>query len=233
MRARLCWDDDRRLEAVELGEKLARKPVAIRTLLGRTRHGALWLIERWKALGAILDREPSWNDAQKAMAFDLLGVPATIREGDPWTAAGLTSARALVEREVASLQGSLTRTLITLDEFERGEAVAGRPVRASSASRALRFEEAACWRRLLALQKMEDKETDRLIAEATALAAETPPPPPAPAPSPPPPSRLRPDAPKPIRAVATTHLSPAPAPAPTGNRRARRAALRLQRQSSR
>jgi hypothetical protein len=128
-RARLRWDDDRRLDAEELGDGLSRRPAAIRARLARSRHGTLWLIEQWKALGSILDRESVWNDAQKALAFDLLGLASALRSGEPWKAAGLNSARSLVEREVAALQATLSKTPrgIRLLEAIRGDPEGHRP----------------------------------------------------------------------------------------------------------
>ena len=47
--------------------------------LRRTRQGADWLIERWEALGEVLRTNGGWDDAQRRLAFDLLGVPPELR----------------------------------------------------------------------------------------------------------------------------------------------------------
>jgi hypothetical protein len=249
VRANLCWDDDRRLQVEELAVKLGRKPAAIRARLASSRHGTLWLFERWKHLGAVLDRDSGWDEAQTRLAFDLLGIDPALRCGDPWTAAGLETPRALVDRELKALELALVRRLNQLDELERLNAMAGSPVQPSSALTALKRETSACWRRLLAVQKLIEAGNRRAIERAFAIEAEsseprakparsTPPPPtpPGPAPTPERAARTLPR-PLPVRQVATAMMAPAPAAAatvasaPTGNRRARRAALRLERQA--
>jgi hypothetical protein len=239
LRARHCWDADRRCEVEELGAKLARKPAAVRAKLGRSKQGALWLIDRWKALGNLLHLGTPWDEAQTALAFDLLGVAKELRIGDPWSAAGLASPRALVDRELATLRTSITSTLDELDAFEAEEARKGVPIHASPEMLALGREEAACWRRLLALQKMIEREFDDKLAEAKALEspvqaepesdarmeADPPPPPPVPPRSVPSSAPLA----LPTRIALSDPLALS-APASIGNRRARRAAARLARQ---
>ncbi|MBY0396974.1 MAG: hypothetical protein K2X91_10970, partial [Thermoleophilia bacterium] len=167
-RATLCWDNDRRLDAEELALKLARRPAAVRARLARSKHGAQWLIGRWKALGALIAAGRTWTPTQESLAFDLLGVDRDLRHGTPWEMALLDSPTALVEREIRGLEASIARVLDGLDAFERREAETGEPVTLSAAMAALKREEMACWRRLMAVQReiREEVAARRALVEA-------------------------------------------------------------------
>ena len=80
-RARLSWDEDRRLAAEELGAKLHKDPAKIRRLLEETLQGAEWLIERWDALERIAESGRAWTAPQRTLALDLLGTPPALRDG--------------------------------------------------------------------------------------------------------------------------------------------------------
>src|SRR5262249_899036 len=80
-RAALCWDEDRRLEAGRLAARLARAPAQTSRLLRRTKQGCELLIERWEGLERVLREAGTWTDPQRALALDLLGVPAELRAG--------------------------------------------------------------------------------------------------------------------------------------------------------
>ncbi len=73
LRAGIFWDDDRRQEAILLGDRLARSPQATALQLRRTPQGCDWMIERWARLARIADVKKSWDEAQQTLAFDLLG----------------------------------------------------------------------------------------------------------------------------------------------------------------
>ncbi|MBY0398405.1 MAG: hypothetical protein K2X91_18315, partial [Thermoleophilia bacterium] len=163
LRARLSWDDDRRLEAEELGSRLARRPSAIRAKLARSKQGALWLIARWTALAGIIERNGTWTEAQTRLAFDLLGVDKDLREGDPWAVAGLDGPAALAAREIATLQEAASGRLEDLDEFERTAARAGLSHALSPAMKSLRREESDAWSRLQSVQRAMASEARRRI----------------------------------------------------------------------
>ncbi len=78
-RASAFWDDDRRLEAERLGSTLGQDPARVVGELRMTKTGCDWLIERWAILAAIADRHP-WTDAQKTLAYNMLGTPLEARE---------------------------------------------------------------------------------------------------------------------------------------------------------
>src|SRR4051812_18325934 len=59
MRAELCWEDDRRLDAVRLGCLLSRRADEGVEELRRTPHGREWLMSRWSMLPRTADTYPS------------------------------------------------------------------------------------------------------------------------------------------------------------------------------
>ena len=81
MRAELCWEDDRRLDAVRLGGLLPKRPDEVVEELRRTPQGCEWLMTRWAMLAHTADVKGAWTPEQTRMAFDLLGTPAEFREG--------------------------------------------------------------------------------------------------------------------------------------------------------
>jgi hypothetical protein len=81
MRAELCWEDDRRLDAVRLGGLLSKRPDEVIEELRRTPQGCEWLMTRWAMLARTADVNGKWTPEQSRMAFDLLGTPVEFREG--------------------------------------------------------------------------------------------------------------------------------------------------------
>jgi hypothetical protein len=240
-RASLAWDDDRRAEAAALGATLARDPARVAPALRTTRQGVLWMLERWAALGSALDHSGSWDDAQRALALDLLGVPLPLRGACPDLPADAdadaSTLIALVAREIDDLDSALSDSLETLDAMDRDHARAGLAADTPPLRRLRRYESG--FRRTLAwaLAQLQG----RPPAAPATPAAEPPPswheltPPPAARPEPPrPPARiahLLPLAPAPLG-------NPEPASEPSsppvpGNRRARRRLARLARQLDR
>src|SRR5438309_1982354 len=81
MRAELCWEDDRGLDAERLGGLLPKHPGEVVRELRRTPQGCEWLMTRWAMLAHTADVKGSWTPEQSRMAFDLLGTPVEFREG--------------------------------------------------------------------------------------------------------------------------------------------------------
>jgi hypothetical protein len=146
LRADLCWNEDRRLEAEELGARLARRPSLVGRRLTKTRQGCEWLLDRWRELSAVLDDGREWNELERSLAFDLLGTRASLRHRDPWPEGG--SARELARRQVETLERLKADSLEALDEREREAARRGVPVELPRPLAKLFRYEAACVRRL-------------------------------------------------------------------------------------
>ena len=147
-RALLCWDMDRRKLVEDLGARLPKDPSRVSRALERCRQGADWLIERWEALGEIVATKGGWEEAQRRLAFDLLGVPA-----DSATAARRVPAAddaeglsALVAEQIERLRADQEESLDRLDESERLMAAAGMPLDEDAATRRLRRHESSCRR---------------------------------------------------------------------------------------
>jgi hypothetical protein len=113
LRAELCWDDDRKLEAARIGEDLKIHPEATVQALKRTPQGCEWLMTRWAMLAHAADLKQGWTPAQKRLAFDLLATPEEFREGfEPGASldfegqviAGSDDPANVARREVAALK---------------------------------------------------------------------------------------------------------------------------------
>ena len=118
LRAEMFWDDDRALEAAELGERIRKSPAKIVARLKRTPHGCDWLIARWEDLAHEIRQGRSWTPAHHALAFDLLGKSLDFRN-DP-----ITDGLAVATREIALLKArreavapadALDRTMVLAD----------------------------------------------------------------------------------------------------------------------
>ncbi len=153
-RAALCWDEDRRAEAEEVAARLGWDPSRSRSRLEQDRHGCEALIGRWEGLGRTLREVGGWDDSQRSMALDFLGVPVELRggttavdppEGGPIEAASLRLA--LVEGELARLRRRKAEAFDRIDAQDREAAEAGIGAELSRPLKLLQRYEAACWRR--------------------------------------------------------------------------------------
>jgi hypothetical protein len=85
------WDQDRKLAALELGERLAENPETVVARLRRSTAGCDWLRVRWDLLAIALSTAEeeqascSWTDADLALVLNLLGRPPELRHLDDWT----------------------------------------------------------------------------------------------------------------------------------------------------
>ena len=221
-RARLCWNDDRRLAAEELASKLSKKPAVIAQKLRKSKQGCELLIDRWEALARILSDRKEWTAPQRSLALDLLGVPPDLRDGlapfdPPPHADAVPFTLAFIQDELESLNRRLTMVLNQLDASSQSAAAVGLSPEVSPAQAALRRFESACntrfrWAFNLFMKRRESQPTD--------------PAPPKPNHSPSPPT------PTPTPVVPTTPSTPAPRPDstnPSENRHDRRARMKLQR----
>jgi hypothetical protein len=152
------WDEDRRLEAEELGARLARGPSRTIRRLRQTIQGCEWLLDRWLGLGQVLQAGQPWDDAQRSLALDLLGIPRELRSGrtlaDPGPGDGLDTLapqRDLVARTVAELEELRSEVLVDRDIVDREIAEvassAGEGASGGGLTRVRRYE-SACQRRL-------------------------------------------------------------------------------------
>jgi len=150
-RAGLCWEADRRKAADDLGARLTKDPGRVARALSRSRQGADWKIERWEGLGEALEANGGWDEAQRRLAFDLLGVEPELRNGSVRVppeddAAALAE---LVAEEIGWLREAQERSLDELDEAEQSMALGGMPLVDDPCTSRLRRYEASSRRELL------------------------------------------------------------------------------------
>jgi hypothetical protein len=82
-RSRGAFDADRREEMNAIARRLAKTPGLMVARLRTSGAGCNLLIERWETLARLLEAWGAWTDPQRHEAFDLLGIPASCREGNP------------------------------------------------------------------------------------------------------------------------------------------------------
>jgi len=152
-RARTGWEIDRAFDAAELAAELADQPEMVSLRLRMSAHGAALMIGRWEALAAILRIHGRWDEAQRALALDLLGVPQALRQGptrlDPKD--GREAAEVILEviaAEVAELSRLKAEELDAQDARERAAAELGFGSVLGPELRAVRRQLSACQRRL-------------------------------------------------------------------------------------
>ena len=149
-RAGLCWDDDRRMAVEDLAVKLPKDPARVSRALRRCKQGSDWLIERWEGLAMALRAHGRWTEAQRSLAFDMLGVAPELRDGDYLVPAADDEGNlaALIMGELNRLRQRRDSTLTELDSAEREMTAWGMPLEEDAATARLRKYESACRRDL-------------------------------------------------------------------------------------
>jgi hypothetical protein len=133
IKAELSWDDDKRLEVVQLGEQLGNRPAVVVEKLRATPQGCEWLMGRWAMLAYAADNiQGGWSAEQKRLAFDLLATPVDFRVGiEPGVAIDLRgkalnkdeSQAEIARRQIDALEDRLEE-VEGLDEANRALAMA-------------------------------------------------------------------------------------------------------------
>jgi hypothetical protein len=123
-RACLAWDLDRKAEAEELATRLPKDPGKVSAALEATRYGCEVMAERWEALGRIMEYAGAWDEAQRSMVLDLLGVHPALRVGRtaadaPEGADPIAFGVELAEAEASRLRDLKAERLDAWDETER------------------------------------------------------------------------------------------------------------------
>ena len=149
-RAEVCWDADRRMIAADLGAKLRLDPPRVAQALRNSREGADWMIARWECLGATARSGGGWDDDQRRLAHDLLGVAPELRTGNYWVPAkddvdGLAN---LAARKIERLRASQTEVLDALDDASRAMSMSAMPLTEDAETARLRRYEGRCRRDL-------------------------------------------------------------------------------------
>ena len=144
LRAESFWDDDRRLLALDLGDRIAGNPARVVAKLRATPQGCDWLIEQWGWLQSILDAGKTWDEFHTSRAFDLLGIAPEHREA---AADRLADPARLVRDERQALAVQRTR-VVESDALERSLARADLSAPTTPEYRQLKRYESATHRRM-------------------------------------------------------------------------------------
>ncbi|WP_169975692.1 hypothetical protein [Tautonia rosea] len=227
------WDDDQAAAIAQRAVMLSKRPELIQPILLQTKHGVLWLLERWDEVLESLQRLDGWTPETWNLALDLLGVPLSARDASgPWDLHPDDSSAApghdLVAQSTAALRDRLTTFLNARDERARTDACLGLNADEPPAIRLLERYAADARRRfsffLNGLRRLQSQ-----TPETTSVSPATGPPSPRPVrsasppePSPPPAAldRSQPSSPltaEPL-AAGTLHTCAQPSPPPTGDR---------------
>jgi len=121
------WEEDRRDEADRLGERLSKSPCRVARALGRTKYGALYLVDKLTSLGESIAANGRLDPQQRDYLFDILGVDVVLRNGSARVPAGDDgpALAAVVEQERARLTTKIERSLNGQDLSEQSAARLG------------------------------------------------------------------------------------------------------------
>jgi hypothetical protein len=138
-RAERFWDLDRKEHVLNLGAKLASDPERVQFALSETKQGVDYLISAWSGLLGVLDVNEVWDEAQRSLALDLLGLRREFRNGTPLLRpdSGLDRLRGVAEAEIGRLE-AWRRKLLPSDQSERRMALEGMPMEEDGTTRRLR-----------------------------------------------------------------------------------------------
>jgi hypothetical protein len=146
----------------------------------KTPQGIAVALGFWRQLGNILKTTGTWSESQRRTAFDLLGVPHSLRDGSlevPKDADTETLAR-IVERQTSILRGRMENEQ-ALDQSSQGLSQSGMPMIDDPVTRRLRrglSEARRDYKRARdELRRIQEgaKPNERMAAEAEARPART------------------------------------------------------------
>jgi hypothetical protein len=142
-RAAECWEPDRRMSVENFAAKLSKDPARVACGLRRSCQGVDWLLDRWEGLGEVVKASGRWDDDQRRLALDMLGIPQELRSlttevpGHDDTEALI----ALVATQLTLLRNDQVTVLEALSEAEQAMTVAGMPLEEDGATARLRKDE--------------------------------------------------------------------------------------------
>jgi hypothetical protein len=118
------WDVDEEAQALEKSQSLSKRPERTVLALGWTKKGAELLISYWTGLAAAARLHGDWDEPQRRMAYDLLGVREELRSACTLVPEGgdKMALAALAERQIETLQDRIAETLD--DDHIRRQALA-------------------------------------------------------------------------------------------------------------
>ena len=145
------WEDDRCEQIDKVVERLSEKPLSVSRTLQRSKQGTDLLLSFWEGLEEVLQTNQAWDEPQRQLAFDMLGVRPELRSGSKRVPSGtnVPALQALVDRERKRLQTKLEHLLIPQDKLDQESARCGIPThQPDSETRRLRSNQARAQRRV-------------------------------------------------------------------------------------
>jgi hypothetical protein len=157
------WDQDRKTAALNLAARLPKDPARYAHVLAGTKHGAALMIERWDSLAHVARSCGHWDEAQRRMALDLLGIPGVLEAGCTAIApAGDKEALvALATAQAEQLRTRIAEVLEDQDAQDQADTIAG-----------LRAPTDADTRLLRTYERQARRDYDRAHAEMLRVQAE-------------------------------------------------------------
>ena len=122
------WCHDQEARALKYFARLPKDPSRMAHTLSGFKQGAELMIQKWEGLAAVAASGVDWDEEQRGLGLDLLGVSLVLRPGNKrlLPPAGDTAAQvAMAAREIARLQEKLVTWLDEQDVYSREEALAG------------------------------------------------------------------------------------------------------------
>jgi hypothetical protein len=143
------WDDIRATQSDKVGARLSKQP-QLAGALERTKHGALFMINRWTLLGDAIESNGGLDEDQRSVAYDLLGIEHVYRNGGRQVPAGTDkeALAGLVAREVQRHRANIQNRLNDRDRSEQGMAMLGIVKERDAETRKLRSDQTRARRRL-------------------------------------------------------------------------------------
>jgi hypothetical protein len=146
----LTWDGARRSDINALAERLGKSPTRVAHQLEQSLQGAQHCRELWIGLGDSVEANGKLTEAQRQLAFDLLGVGLLSRDGTKRVpaaddAAGLLD---LVQRQVQRLTNTIEGTLKHTDLSAKLRAGLGQPAPPDAETRRVRSNHSRAKKRL-------------------------------------------------------------------------------------
>ena len=150
-RARVQWDADRRREAEELAEGLAKTPQVVAAKLEANPQGCGVKLVLWTGLLSSLSLHRDWTDNQRSLALDLLGIHRDLRDAEtpinPAHGNVFETRILVVNTEIARLTDLRDQVLVGLDARDRAVAETSLGAEFTKPMQLLDRYERACFRR--------------------------------------------------------------------------------------
>jgi hypothetical protein len=121
------WDLDHEAQAIDVNKRLQRDCKKTVHTLGGTKQGAELLISFWQGLGEALQSNGDWDEPQRRLCYDLLGIRPELRCGSKQVPPSGDTAgmAALVARQIQILRDRIEDRLDQADLAEQAAAASG------------------------------------------------------------------------------------------------------------